>query len=395
MTNKNMTSEEKFKLITRNLEETLTEEELKALIESGKPLKHYIGFEISGKVHLGTGLACMQIVKNLADAGVEVSVLLADWHGWINNKLDGSLETANKMARSYFEEGLKAAYICLGGNPDDIKFIVGSELYAENPNLYWATVIKASKATTISRMMRSTTIMGRQAGQDSNSATLIYPAMQVADLVTMQRNIIHAGTDQRNVHVVARDVAKDLGIPKQIAIHHHLLLGLTKIDDEFFQKWRQANENIIKEAGSVGGAISLSSEDKAVLIEGVKMSKSKPDSAVFIHDAPDEIRRKVNNAYAPEGVIEFNPILDWTKHLVFFNEGSTLTVFRDEKWGGDLTFNSYSELEEAYSKKQVHPQDLKGAVAEWLIEKLEPARDYFEDPKRKAALEEIEALTAK
>src|SRR6266542_3577331 len=127
-----MSTDEKIVLITKNLEETLTEEELRQLVESGTPLRHYIGFEISGKVHLGTGLVCMQKIKDLADAGVEVTVFLADWHGWINNKLDGTLETANKVARSYFEEGLKAGYLCLGGNPDDIKFILGSELYEEN-----------------------------------------------------------------------------------------------------------------------------------------------------------------------------------------------------------------------------------------------------------------------
>ncbi|MEK6882241.1 MAG: tyrosine--tRNA ligase, partial [Nanoarchaeota archaeon] len=80
--------------MTRNLEETLTEEELKALLESGTPLKHYIGFEISGKVHLGTGLATLLKVKDLHDAGAETVIWLADWHGWINNKLDGTLETA-------------------------------------------------------------------------------------------------------------------------------------------------------------------------------------------------------------------------------------------------------------------------------------------------------------
>ncbi len=379
-----MTNEEKFNSITRNLEETLTEEELKALIESGKTLKHYIGFEISGKVHLGTGLVCMQKVKDLHDAGAEVTVFLADWHGWINNKLDGTLETANKMARAYFEEGLKAGYLCLGGNPDDIKFVLGSELYSENPNEYWATVIKVGKATTISRMMRSTDIMGRQAGESSNAATLIYPAMQAADLFTMQRNIIHAGTDQRNVHVIARDVAKDLGIQKPIAIHHHLVMGLKPLGDN-------DDPELAKKASNVN---NLSYEEKAALITSLKMSKSKPNSAIFITDSPEDIKAKLNSAYAPEGVVEFNPILDWCKHLIFSNP-QTLTIRRDEKWGGDLSYNSYEELEKDYAEKKLHPQDLKAAVAEWLIEKLAPARVYFEDPKRRAALEEIESLTAK
>lgn len=380
-----MTNDEKFNLITKNLEEILTEDELNQLIESGTPLKHYIGFEISGKVHLGTGLVCMQKIKDLADAGVEVSVFLADWHGWINNKLDGTLETANRMARSYFEEGLKAGYLCVGGNPDDIKFILGSELYEQNPNQYWATVIKVGKATTISRMMRSTDIMGRQSGESSNAATLMYPAMQAADLFVMERNIIHAGTDQRNVHVIARDVAKDLGLPKPIAIHHHLIMGLKPLGDN-------DDPELAKKAANVN---QLSYEEKAALITSLKMSKSKPNSAIFITDSPEEIRRKVSNAFCPEGEVDFNPILDWTKYLVFYDDGSTLTVNRKQEHGGDITYSSYQELEKDYIDKKLHPMDLKNAVAEWLIKELEPARSYFEDPKRKKALEEIETLTSK
>ncbi len=364
-----MTTDEKLKLITRNLEETLTEEELKTLIDSSASLKHYIGFEISGKVHLGTGLATLLKIKDLHDAGAETVIWLADWHGWINNKLDGTLETANKMAREYFAEGMKAAYLCIGGNPETLVFKQGSELYAKKPE-FWATMIKVAKATTISRMLRSTTIMGRVAGDSSPSANLIYPAMQAADIFTLEANIAHAGTDQRNVHVVARDAAKELGYPKPVAIHHHLLQGLLKPETD--------------------GGGNLPEDVKLAL----KMSKSKPDSAVFIHDAPDEIKRKINNAYCPEGVVELNPILDWVKWLIFYDP-ATFTVTRDEKFGGNLSYSSYEDLEKDYLSKALHPMDLKNAVAEWLIQKLEPARKYFEDPKRKQALEEIERLTAK
>jgi len=30
-----------------------------------------------------------------------------------------------------------------------------------------------------------------------------------------------------------------------------------------------------------------------------KMSKSKPDSAVYMHDSPQEIQRKIKNAFCP------------------------------------------------------------------------------------------------
>src|SRR5581483_7616355 len=178
-------------------------------------------------------------------------------------------------------EGLKAGYLCLGGNPDDIKFILGSELYQQDSNKYWSTMIKVAKNTTISRMMRSTDIMGRQAGESSNAATLIYPAMQAADLFTMERNIIHAGTDQRNVHVIARDVSKNLGLPKPVAIHHHLIMGLKPLGDNNDPELAQKAANMN----------SLTYEEKASLIASLKMSKSKPNSAIFITDSPEEIKQ--------------------------------------------------------------------------------------------------------
>ncbi|MBI2338521.1 tyrosine--tRNA ligase [Candidatus Daviesbacteria bacterium] len=365
-----MTNEEKFILITKNLEEVLTPEELKSLIESGTPLRHYIGMEISGKGHTGW-VFLMHKIKDLQDAGVQVQILLADWHTWLNKKLDGTLETAKKTAGSYFKEALKAAAICAGADPEKINFVLGSEFYEKMGSDYWAKMIQVAKATTVSRMIRSTTIMGRKETEISDTAMLIYPAMQAADIFALKVNIAHAGTDQRNVHVVAREAAAQLGEQKPIAIHHHLLQGLTE------------------------PILTTDENGKRVMdMEAAKMSKSKPESAVFIHDNPEEIKRKVNNAFCPEGEVEFNPILDWVKHLIFYNP-TTLTICRPEKWGGDITYQNYEDLEKDYKEKKLHPQDLKIAVAEWLIAKLEPARKYFENPSRKAALEEIERLTAR
>lgn len=377
-----MNSDERLDLIKRGLEEVLTEEELKTLLQSGQAICHYQGFEISGKVHLGTGFASMLKIKDLQEAGVRTQVLLADWHTWLNKKLDGTLETAKRLAREYFEEGMKAAAICVGADPEKIEFVLGSELYEKLGLNYWSDVVKVSKATTLARMIRSTTIMGRKESDISDAAMLIYPAMQSADIFALGVNIAHAGTDQRNVHVVAREAAKALGQPKPVAIHHHLLLGLVK-------PLQTPNRD----------------DSKEELTERLKMSKSNPDSAVFIHDSPEEIRRKVSNAYCPEGVVEFNPILDWTKHLIFYpsasqgpapsgaGQGQTLQIQRKPEHGGDIKYSSYGELEKDFVDKKLHPQDLKMAVAEWLIQKLEPARKYFEDPKRKAALEEIEKFS--
>jgi len=374
-----MEANEKFNLIKRNTEEIMTEEDLKYLLDSGTKIKHYIGFEISGKIHLGTGLMCMSKVKDFMDAGIDCSIFLADWHSWINDKLGGDLEKIKKIAVGYFKEGMKASLKCMGGDPEKLKFVLGSELYHNN-DLYWQTMIDISKNTSLARMKRSITIMGRKEGESVDFAKLIYPPMQVADIFIQEVNLPHAGLDQRKAQVIARDVALKLktkqlldknGKPiKPVAVHHHLILGLGKPP-----VWPIPKERLQE------------------LWSTLKMSKSNPDTCIFIHDSPEEIKRKINQAFCMEGETEFNSILDWTKHIIF-NLNSELEIKRPEKFGGDITYTSYEKLEKDFAKKKLHPMDLKSAVAEKLIEILEPARKHFEQPKVKKMLEELENLMA-
>ena len=371
-----MQIQEKINLIKQNTEEILgTDQEIQALLESGEQLNHYIGFEISGKIHLGSGLISMQVAKNLADTGIKPHVFLADWHAWINDKLGGNRAFIKKTAVGYFRAGMIACYKLVGGNPDDLNFILGSDLYEQDPE-YWANMIEVSKNITLSRIQRSITIMGREQEGSVDFAKLIYPPMQVADIFQMNIHFPHAGMDQRKAHVIARDVAKKLKIKplkikdkaiKPVAIHHHLLLGLSKPPI-----WPIENK-----------------EDVQLLLSQMKMSKSKPDSAVFIHDSEEDIERKIMKAFAPEGEINFNPILDWTKHLIFTRE-SEILIKREKQHGGDLRISSYDELEKLYEDKKLFPLDLKNFVADYLVEFLKPVREHFSKGKAKDMLLELE-----
>jgi len=369
-----MNVEERLALISKNTEEILTEDDLRNLLENKVKLKHYIGFEISGKIHLGTGLVCMGKVKDFVDAGVDCSIFLADWHSWINDKLGGDREVIKRIAVGYFKEGLIASYKCVGGNPKDLKFVLGSDLYHNNDK-FWETFVDVSKHISLGRIQRSITILGRKEGESLDFAKLLYPPMQVADIFIQGINLAHSGIDQRKAQVVARDVALKLKTPliakgkviKPIAVHHHLILGLQKPD-----VWPVPKEKMQE------------------LWSTMKMSKSVPDSAVFIHDTPDEIRRKIGKAFCPEGEVDFNPVLDWARTIVFNN--GKLEVKRPEKFGGDLTYDSYDQLSNDFLNKSLHPMDLKNAVAERIIEILEPARKHFEKPKIKAMKKDMDKL---
>jgi tyrosyl-tRNA synthetase len=374
-----MDTKEKLELIKRNTEEILGEEDLLKMLESKEKLKHYIGFEISGKPHLGHGLVCMAKVKDLMDVGIDCSVFLADWHSWINDKLGGDMEVIKKVAVGYFKEVMTAAFECVGGDPKKLKFVLGSEFYHNNDK-YWLDVIDVSKNTTLNRVLRSITIMGRKEGEGVDFAKLIYPPMQVADIFAQKINIPHAGLDQRKAQVVARDVALKLKYDplinskgekiKPMAIHGHLIMGLQKPP-----VWPVPKEKL--------------QDFRAEL----KMSKSIPSSAVYMDDSVEEIKKKIKGAFCPEKNIDYNPLLDWAKYIVFaIGKNPKLEVKRPEKFGGDITFNSYEELESTFEKGDLHPMDLKTSMSEALIKILEPARKHLSNPKIKKMKEEMDKL---
>jgi tyrosyl-tRNA synthetase len=372
-----MNVQERFELITEYAEELLTEERLKEYLEKDVPLRHYIGFEISGEIHLGTGIQCMSVVANLQKAGVECTLFLADYHSWINDKLGGNIEIIREMAHGYFAEGLKACLKALGGDPSKLNVVLGSDLYNKKPE-FWTAFIEVCKNTSLKRILRSITIMGREEGDAVDFAKLVYPPMQVADVYALGVNIMHAGMDQRKAHVLATNVANQMKtMPlmhdgkkiSPIAIHHPLLMGLGKPP-----VWPIEPDKI-----------------KDMLAK-VKMSKSKPDTAVFVTDEPDDIKRKIKKAFCPEGEVGFNPVLDWANRMIFGLHRGPLKIERKEEHGGNLSFDTYEELTECFGKNELHPMDLKAAVSESLIELLAPVREHFEDPQRKETLNSLRKL---
>lgn len=347
------------RLVARSAE-VITEEELRERLGSGQPLTHYIGFEISGYVHIGQGLMSALVMKDLMELGVRCTVWLADWHTAINRKLDGSHETAAAIGQGYFTEAIGACLLAVGADPVQVDWRLASQWYAKDPMRYWELVVRVGQHTTDARLKRSISIMGREEGDQVEAATLLYPLMQVADIFYQDIDIAHAGMDQRKAHVIMRDVADKLRgeKPKPIALHHPLLAGLTG-----------------------GGAAG-------------KMSKSRAESAVFIHDDPAEVERKINQAFCPEKVVAGNPVLDWMKHVLAWNRTAPLVVQRKPEHGGDAEFASYEKLEVAYAAGEVHPMDLKAMVARDLIQLLAPVREHFAKPEVAAKKEELDKVLA-
>ncbi|MCS7094155.1 MAG: tyrosine--tRNA ligase [Candidatus Aenigmarchaeota archaeon] len=359
-----MDLEERLRLIKLPpIEEIVTEEELIELLRTKEKIVAYDGFEPSGLMHLGTGILRAIKLKDFLDAKIDFIIYIADWFAYLNNKFGGNIELIRK-AGEYFIEGWKAC----GVDISKIKIVWCSDLVKDVE--YWETFMKISKTVTIKRALRAVTVAGREESDVKSPSLIIYPLMQATDVLMLNDkkgvDICELGMDQRKVNMLVREIVEEFGRKKPVAIHHHLLRGLqTDVKMGSFDE----NETINKE-------ISL------------KMSKSKPETCIFIHDTREDIERKIMNAFCPPKDVENNPVVEIVKYIIF-RKFDSFTVKRKEKYGGNLEFKSYEEFEKSYKNGEIHPMDLKVSVIEYLDEILRPVREHFEKNKKARELYEI------
>jgi tyrosyl-tRNA synthetase len=229
---------------------------------------------------------------------------------------------------------------------------------------------------------------------------LLYPGLQALDEQYLDVDFQFGGVDQVRAHTFAR-------------------ICLTSLDDKWpvymQRKIFTFAELYLPRLGYAKRAHFMNAMVPG--LAGGKMSSSDPDSKVDFLDPPDAVRRKVKRAFCEEGNVADNGVLSFVEAVLipiselrleraaskaanssdgpngggaeeqkpFVSEGApTGTVFsvsRDEKYGGPMHFSTYDALKEAFEKRDVHPKDLKGAVADALVRLLAPIRKRFEENK--------------
>lgn len=338
-------------LITRDAQELVTDEEAKALagrIAAGESCRGYIGFEPSGSVHLGWVLVANKI-SDFVEAGLDFTILLADWHAMINDKLGGNLEDI-RACGAYMEHCFKA----LGVPTDRLNFVYANDLVANAD--YWGTVLQVAKSTSLARVKRAMDIMGRSADDgEKDFSKFIYPSMQVADIFYMKMDLAYGGLDQRHAHMLCRDVAKKLNLKPPVAVHTPLIPG-------------------------------LKADGRMDPLEA-KMSKSDPDSGIMIHDTPEDLKRKMKKAHCPQGELDGNPVISLLRDVILptrkrlaeraGTEMGPFVIDRPEKFGGPMEFQDFDAVAAAFTAGDLHPMDLKNGVTAGLVELLAPVEAYF------------------
>jgi tyrosyl-tRNA synthetase len=320
---------ESVEILKNNTSEVVTLEESKDLFSGNR--EAYIGFEPSGLPHIAI-LIYVNKINELVKLGFRVKVLLADWHARVNDKLGGDINLIRESG-----ERLRKSMLYAGLN-QDVQFIWATDLVA-NPD-YWELLLQIAKNSSLLRIRRSLPIMGRtEEDADKDFSKYIYPLMQVTDVFYLNSDLALGGTDQRHAYMLARDIAEKMGRKKPVLIEMPLISSL---------------------------------KGKGRMDDFKKMSKSDPESALFLTDSDNDIRRKIKNAFCPMGIVENNPVIDIMKYLIFPYYAREIEIKRSESHGGPYTIHSFRELESKYLNSEVHPMDLKKALTEILINIILP-----------------------
>ena len=316
-----MDVEKRLELIKRNTEEIIGD--IGGLLKKKKKPIVYCGYEPSGPMHLGHFVTITKLIE-LGKAGFKVKILLADVHALLNRK-------GSEREISRFVEAWKKTVKAIG---IDAEVVLGSDFQFKKD--YQMDVMRLAQNSTIQRGLRSMQEIARDV-ENATISQLLYPLMQVVDIKALGVDVALGGLEQRKVHMIGKDMSKIIDYDF-IAFHTPLITSLKG--------------------------------------PGQKMSKSIPGSGIAVTDSFEEIKTTMKGAYCPEKEIKDNPVLQIAK-LILFPHLEMLDIKRDNKFGGNLIFSSYKELEDDFEKGKLHPLDLKNAVAEGLEKIIAPIRKNF------------------
>jgi tyrosyl-tRNA synthetase len=324
-----MEAEEKFDLITKDLQEVIGGEELKQILEK-RDVTVYWGTAITGKPHIAYFLPILK-VRDFLEAKCNVKILLADVHAFLDN-LKAPFDLV-KHRTEYYEKVITLMLRSLGIDTRRIEFVRGSDFQMSKE--YVSDLYKISTLTTYRNAIKA----GAQVVKQVDSpilGSMIYPCMQALDEEHLKVDVQFGGVDQRKIFTYAAKYLPKLGYKKRIHLMNPMIPG-------------------------------LGSE---------KMSSSDVYSKIDLLDTKKDISKKINGSFCEEGSSE-SGLHYLLKHIIFpiFRlKGRSIEVSRRDE-GDVLAFESYAAFESAFKEKCIHPADLKPCVSKAIEEIISPIRE--------------------
>ncbi|XP_022104423.1 tyrosine--tRNA ligase, cytoplasmic-like [Acanthaster planci] len=329
--------DERFHLITRNLQEVLGEDKLKQLLTDGKDVSIYWGTATTGRPHVAYFVP-MSKVADFLRAGCKVTILIADLHAYLDN-MKAPWELLS-LRTQYYEHIIKAMLTSIGVPLEKLKFVRGTDYQLSRE--YTLDVYRMASVVTQHDARKAGAEVVKQVEHPLLSG-LLYPGLQALDEEYLKVDCQFGGVDQRKIFTFAEKSLPALGYAKRIHLMNPMVPGLT----------------------------------------GTKMSSSDEDSKIDLLDSLESLRKKIKKAFCEPGNITANGVLAFVKHVLLPLSDGEFLIERNEKFGGNVTYLDYETLEQAFAKEEIHPGDLKAAVVRELNHLMEPIRKAFETPELK------------
>jgi tyrosyl-tRNA synthetase len=325
--------DKKVALIKENIQEVIGEAKMREILKK-RDLKLYWGTATTGMPHIGYFVPIMKLADFL-EAGCEVTILFADLHAFLDN-MKSTWEQLESRVK-YYEKVIKAMLKSRGVNLDKLKFVRGTTFQLSEK--YTLDVYKLSSIVSEKQAKKA----GAEVVKQSASAPLsglLYPGLQALDEEYLDVDAQFGGVDQRKIFVYAEEFLPKLGYKKRIHIMNPMVPGFQKPSD------------------GDGGKMSASSNAK-----------------IDVREPAKQVKKKVNMAWCEPGKVEGNGLLAFCRIVAFkLLNGKPFVIKRLEKWGGDISFDTYADLEKAYADESLFPADLKIGVTDAINNMLEPIR---------------------
>uniref|UniRef100_A0A4W6FRX5 Tyrosine--tRNA ligase n=1 Tax=Lates calcarifer TaxID=8187 RepID=A0A4W6FRX5_LATCA len=327
-----LSPDEKFDLITRNLQEVLGEEKLKQVLQE-RELRVYWGTATTGKPHVAYFVP-MSKIADFLKAGCEVTILFADLHAYLDN-MKAPWELLELRVK-YYEQVIKAMLESIGVPLEKLKFVKGTDYQLSRE--YTLDVYRLSSMVTEHDAKKAGAEVVKQVEHPLLSG-LLYPGLQALDEEYLKVDAQFGGVDQRKIFTLAEKYLPSLGYAKRAHLMNPMVPGLT----------------------------------------GTKMSSSEEESKIDLLDSKEDVKKKLKKAFCEPGNIQNNGVLSFVKYVLFPLRGE-FYIKRDPKWGGDKVYTEFEEVEKDFAEELIHPGDLKASVEVVLNQLLEPIRKKFELP---------------
>ena len=331
-----MDPNDKFNLIVDGLDEVIGEKELINIIQE-RDLKLYWGTAPTGKPHIGYLKPIFKICQFLK-AGCDVTILFADLHAYLD-EMKSSWDQL-KYRTEYYRDVITETLKVLGAPIDKLHFVKGTDYQLSSE--YTLNVYKLMSNMSLHDAIKSGAEVVKQS-KDPKMASLLYPGLQALDEEFLGVDAQFGGVDQRKIFMLADKYLPKLEYKKRV----HLM-------NPMIPSFNSGNPD-------------------------EKMSSSDENSKIDLLDVPKVIKKKIGKAFCEEGNINCG-LLSFVKHIIIRIEqfkDNCFTINRTEEYGGVCEYKIYDDLENDFRDKKLHPVDLKQGVSAWLIDLLEPVREYF------------------